>query len=115
MGSGSEKETVRKNAIVQVVTRDHRQLSVVPVRVGTMTEIRSAEFRIRRLVRKLAYAARRNRLSAIVAALSRSRLGPSAATAGRLRLIRLTPAARALSTVTASTLATISSSGIGRP
>src|SRR5215211_3719944 len=82
---------------------------------GIMTEIRSAEFRIRRLVRKLAHAARRNRLSAIVAALSRSRLGPSAATAGRLRLIRLTPAARALSTVTASTLATISSSGIGRP
>src|SRR5262245_11576866 len=63
----------------------------------------------------LSHAARWHRLSAIVAALSSPRLGPSAATAGRLREISARPAVRALSTVTASTLATISSSGMGRP
>src|SRR3954453_7880850 len=54
-------------------------------------------------------AAGRPRLSAIAAALSSPRPGPSTATAGRLRPISALPAARALSTVTASILPTISS------
>src|SRR6188472_3673062 len=60
-------------------------------------------------------AARRNRLSAIAAVLARPLPGPSAAIAGLARLIKARPAARALAMVTASTLLTISSSGIGRP
>src|SRR6266566_2521014 len=56
----------------------------------------------------------RPRLSAIAAALS-SPAGPSAANAGGLRRINSRPAARALSTVTASTLAMISSIASGRP
>ena len=55
------------------------------------------------------------RLSAITAALSRPDPAPSAARAGRLREIKLFPAARALSTVTASIFSAISSSGMGRP
>ena len=54
-------------------------------------------------------------VSAIVAAHSSPGPGPSAATAGRPRAINARPAARALSTVTASIFATISSSGMGRP
>src|SRR5215813_5329104 len=61
------------------------------------------------------HAARRTRLSAIAAVLARPLPGPSAAIAGLARPIKARPAARALSTVTASTLATISSSGTGRP
>src|SRR5207247_3277581 len=61
-----------------------------------------------------AYAVWRPRLSAIAAALS-SPAGPSAANAGGLRRINSRPAARALSTVTASTLAMISSIASGRP
>src|SRR6188508_1152115 len=60
-------------------------------------------------------AARRNRLSAIAAVLARPLPGPSAAIAGFARLINAAPAARALAIVTASTFATISSSGIGLP
>src|SRR5262245_2510521 len=60
-------------------------------------------------------AARRNRLSAIAAVLARPLPGPSAAIAGFARPISAAPAARALATVTASTFATISSSGIGLP
>src|SRR5262249_5428584 len=61
------------------------------------------------------HAARRTRLSAIAAVLARPLPGPSPAVAGLARPIKARPAARALSTVTASTLATISSSGTGRP
>src|SRR5262245_34293241 len=60
------------------------------------------------------YATWRPRLSAIAAALS-SPAGPSAANAGGLRRISSRPAARALSTVTASSLAMISSIASGRP
>ena len=60
-------------------------------------------------------AARRLRLSTIVAAPSSPLPGPSAAIAGRARAISAVPAARVLSTVTLSIRATISSIGSGRP
>src|SRR5471030_3201419 len=63
----------------------------------------------------VAQAALRTRPSAMAAVLSSPLPGPSAAIAGLLRPISAWPAARALSIVTASTLATISLSGIGLP
>src|SRR5262249_54532224 len=61
------------------------------------------------------HAARRIRVSAIAAALSSPEPRPRTAVASLPRAISARPAARELSTVTASTLATSSSSGTGRP
>ena len=61
------------------------------------------------------HAARRVKVSAIAAALSSPEPSPRTAVASLPRAISARPAARALSTVTASTRATNSSSGIGRP